>query len=119
MPDKGIGHGLLRYLNPDTAPELARLPEPQLEFNYLGRLTIGERDGEPWTGAAEVGAMGGGVDDAAPAPYCLVLNVLVRGSVLEADWQWPAALFTEDRIRELSREWFAALTLIAKETPGE
>ncbi|MGC7101430.1 amino acid adenylation domain-containing protein [Amycolatopsis lurida] len=119
VPDKGIGHGLLRYLNPDTAAELARLPEPQLEFNYLGRLTIGERDGESWTGAPEVGAMGGGVDDAAPAPYCLVLNVLVRGPVLEADWQWPAALFTEDRIRELSREWFAALTLIAKETPGE
>ncbi|MDX3658021.1 amino acid adenylation domain-containing protein [Streptomyces sp. ID05-26A] len=119
VPDKGIGHGLLRYLNPDTAAELARLPEPQLEFNYLGRLTIGERDGESWTGAPEVGAMGGGVDDAAPAPYCLVLNVLVRGSVLEADWQWPAALFTEDRIRELSREWFAALTLIAEETPGE
>ncbi|GAA3667196.1 hypothetical protein GCM10022267_62060 [Lentzea roselyniae] len=119
VPDKGIGHGLLRYLNPDTAAELARLPEPQLEFNYLGRLTIGEREGEPWTGAPEVGAMGGGADDAAPAPYCLVLNVLVRGSVLEADWQWPAALFTEDRIRELSREWFAALTLISKETPGE
>nr|QEO74095.1 condensation domain-containing protein [uncultured bacterium] len=119
LPDKGIGHGLLRYLNPETAAELARLPEPQLEFNYLGRLTIGEREGESWTGAPEVGAMGGGVDDAAPAPYCLVLNVLVRGSVLEADWQWPAALFTEDRIRELSREWFAALTLIAKETPGE
>ncbi|MFC5104398.1 amino acid adenylation domain-containing protein [Kibdelosporangium philippinense] len=119
VPDKGIGHGLLRYLNPDTAAELARLPEPQLEFNYLGRLTIGERDGQPWTGAPEVGAMGGGVDDDAPAPYCLVLNVLVRGSVLEADWQWPAALFTEDRIRELSRAWFAALTLIAKETPGE
>jgi amino acid adenylation domain-containing protein/non-ribosomal peptide synthase protein (TIGR01720 family) len=119
VPDKGIGHGLLRYLNPDTAAELAWLPEPQLEFNYLGRLTIGERDGESWTGAPEVGAMGGGVDAAAPAPYCLVLNVLVRGSVLEADWQWPAALFTEDRIRALSHEWFAVLTLIAKESPGE
>ncbi|WP_431900907.1 amino acid adenylation domain-containing protein [Amycolatopsis thermoflava] len=119
LPDKGIGHGLLRYLNPDTAAELEALPEPQLEFNYLGRLTVGERDGEPWSGAPEVGAMGGGVDDDMPAPYCLVLNVLVRGSTLEADWQWPSALFTEDRIQQLSREWFAALTLIAEEAPGE
>ncbi|MCU1686541.1 MAG: Non-ribosomal peptide synthase domain TIGR01720/amino acid adenylation protein [Amycolatopsis sp.] len=118
VPDKGIGHGLLRYLNPDTASELEALPEPQLEFNYLGRLTVGEREGRPFSGAPETGAMGGGVDAEMPAPYCLVLNVLVRdlpaGPVLEADWQWPGALFTEDRIRELSREWFAALELLTK-----
>jgi non-ribosomal peptide synthase protein (TIGR01720 family) len=115
LPDKGIGHGLLRYLNPETAAELERLPEPQIEFNYLGRLTVGETDGEPWSGAPEVGAMGGGVDGDVPAPYCLVLNALVRGSVLEADWQWPGAIFTEDRIQALSREWFAALKEIAHE----
>ncbi|HVW44154.1 MAG TPA: amino acid adenylation domain-containing protein [Amycolatopsis sp.] len=115
LPHNGIGYGLLRYLNPDTAPELARLPEPQLEFNYLGRLTVGESDGEPWSGAPEAGAMGGGVDDDMPAPYCLVLNALVRGSVLEADWQWPGAIFTRDRIHDLSRAWFAALEEIAGE----
>ncbi|SDW43401.1 non-ribosomal peptide synthase domain TIGR01720/amino acid adenylation domain-containing protein [Amycolatopsis xylanica] len=114
LPDKGIGHGLLRYL----AEALPELPEPQIEFNYLGRLTAGERSGEPWTGAPETGAMGGGVDDAMPAPYCLVLNALVRdhvsGPVLEADWQWPSALFTEERIKTLSDAWFAALTAIAR-----
>jgi amino acid adenylation domain-containing protein/non-ribosomal peptide synthase protein (TIGR01720 family) len=115
LPDRGIGHGLLRYLNPETAPELARLPEPQVEFNYLGRLTVGETDGEPWSGAPEVGAMGGGVDDDMPAPYCLVLNALVRGPVLEADWQWAGGIFTEDRIHELSREWFAACKEISDE----
>ncbi|SFJ16099.1 non-ribosomal peptide synthase domain TIGR01720/amino acid adenylation domain-containing protein [Amycolatopsis sacchari] len=115
LPDGGLGYGLLRYLNPDTAPELARLPEPQVEFNYLGRLTVGETEGQPWSGALEVGAMGGGVDDAMPAPYCLVLNALVRGSVLEADWQWASGIFPEDRIHDLSREWFAALKEIADE----
>src|SRR5439155_1582044 len=115
LPDKGIGYGLLRYLNPETAPDLARLPEPQIEFNYLGRLTVGETDGDPWSGAPEVGAMGGGVDDEMPAPYCLVLNTLVRGPVLEADWQWPDAIFSRDRIRDLSGEWFAALREVAGE----
>jgi amino acid adenylation domain-containing protein/non-ribosomal peptide synthase protein (TIGR01720 family) len=113
LPDKGIGHGLLRYLNPETAPELEGLPEPQLEFNYLGRLTVGERQGGDFSGAPETGAMGGGDDAGMPAPYCLVLNTFVRdhesGPVLEADWQWPGALFTEDRIRALSDQWFAAL----------
>jgi non-ribosomal peptide synthase protein (TIGR01720 family) len=121
LPDKGIGHGLLRYLNPDTALELEALPEPQLEFNYLGRLTVGERDGVPWSGAPETGAMGGGVDDTMPAPYCLVLNALVRdhpdGPVLEADWQWPGALFADADIHELSNAWFAALAELTKGDP--
>ncbi|WP_166459618.1 non-ribosomal peptide synthetase [Amycolatopsis pithecellobii] len=115
LPDKGIGHGLLRYLNPRTAPELQRLPEPQVEFNYLGRLTVGETDGQPWSGAPEAGAMGGGVDGEMPAPYCLVLNALVNGQALEADWQWASGIFSEDRIHELSREWFAALKEISDE----
>ena len=113
LPDKGIGYGLLRYLNPETAPELETLPEPQLQFNYLGRLTVGEREGGDFSSAPETGAMGGGDDAGMPAPYCLVLNTFVRdhesGPVLEADWQWPGALFTEDRIRALSDEWFTAL----------
>nr|QIE08756.1 non-ribosomal peptide synthetase [Amycolatopsis benzoatilytica] len=115
LPDNGIGHGLLRYLDSAAAAELAALPEPQIEVNYLGQFTAGETSGAPWTGAPETGALGGGVDDAQPAPYCLVLNSLVEGGELHADWQWPGALFTDDRIRALSAAWFAAL----KEISGE
>ncbi len=38
LPTAGIGHGLLRHLNPGTGPRLAQLGEPQLEFNYMGRF---------------------------------------------------------------------------------
>src|SRR6185503_2565160 len=41
-PGDGIGHGLLRHLNPGTAGELAGLPRPQIAFNYLGRTGTGE-----------------------------------------------------------------------------
>ncbi|MFF5965053.1 amino acid adenylation domain-containing protein [Streptomyces collinus] len=41
VPDHGIGHGLLRYLDPESGPLLAALPEPQVGFNYLGRATTG------------------------------------------------------------------------------
>ena len=37
VPDKGIGYGLLRYLNPETAAALAGCRAPQIGFNYLGR----------------------------------------------------------------------------------
>ncbi|MFF8911733.1 condensation domain-containing protein, partial [Streptomyces olivaceoviridis] len=36
VPDHGVGFGLLRHLNPDTATPLAALPRPQIGFNYLG-----------------------------------------------------------------------------------
>ncbi|MEI8299930.1 MAG: condensation domain-containing protein, partial [Pseudomonadota bacterium] len=38
IPDKGLGYGQLKELNPDTAPELGQLPIPQVAFNYLGRF---------------------------------------------------------------------------------
>jgi amino acid adenylation domain-containing protein/non-ribosomal peptide synthase protein (TIGR01720 family) len=37
VPNGGIGYGLLRWW-PDTAAELAALPQPEISFNYLGQL---------------------------------------------------------------------------------
>ena len=38
-PARGIGHGLLRHLAGDAAADaLARLPQPEVSFNYLGRF---------------------------------------------------------------------------------
>ncbi|MEV0643432.1 amino acid adenylation domain-containing protein, partial [Streptomyces sp. NPDC050619] len=39
MPGDGLGYGMLRYLNADTAAELAALPTAQVGFNYLGRFS--------------------------------------------------------------------------------
>ena len=51
MPGKGLGYGLLRYLNGETAAELAGLSAPQLGFNYLGRFAAGGGDGADWAPA--------------------------------------------------------------------
>ncbi|MCI3242923.1 non-ribosomal peptide synthetase [Streptomyces spinosisporus] len=110
LPDKGIGHGLLRHLNPDTARRLAELPEPQIEFNYLGRMTIGERaDSAVFTSAPETGAMGSGADPAMPAPYPLVVDAVITGEELSVCWQWPERLFTEAEIQDLAGLWTACL----------
>jgi hypothetical protein len=37
LPQGGLGYGLLRYLNPETAQALSGLATPQIGFNYLGR----------------------------------------------------------------------------------
>lgn len=115
LPDKGIGHGLLRYLNPHTAAELARLPEPQIEFNYLGRMTLGERrDSAVFTSAPETGAMGSGADPGMPAPYPLVVDAVITGDGLSVCWQWPERLFTEPEIHLLAGLWTAALEPLLK-----
>ena len=57
VADKGLGYGLLRYLNAETALQLAGLPSPEIGFNYLGRFPGGSarlgrccRDGGAWRG---------------------------------------------------------------------
>ena len=51
LPDNGLGYGLLRYLNRETAPQLAGHAAPQLGFNYLGRFAASE--GADWAASGE------------------------------------------------------------------
>ncbi|QUQ69298.1 non-ribosomal peptide synthetase [Kutzneria sp. CA-103260] len=60
VPGDGLGYGLLRYLNPYTAPRLADLPSPQIGFNYLGRTSLAAADAA-WQQLGE-GPLGGGPD---------------------------------------------------------
>ena len=63
VPGKGLGYGLLRYLNDETAAELAGAPAPQLGFNYLGRFAAGA-DGADWAPANLTERRSGSQDDA-------------------------------------------------------
>ncbi len=38
IPNWGIGYGLLRYVNPETAQRLQALPQAEVSFNYLGQV---------------------------------------------------------------------------------
>ncbi|WP_063806619.1 non-ribosomal peptide synthetase [Streptomyces regalis] len=115
LPDKGIGYGLLRHLNPETAAQLSQLPEPQIQFNYLGRMTMGERrETAAFTSAPETGAMGSGADPGMPAPYALVVDAVITGTELSVCWQWPERIFAETEIQRLSALWTTSLELLLK-----
>ncbi|OPF84591.1 non-ribosomal peptide synthetase [Streptomyces antioxidans] len=108
IPDHGIGYGLLRYLNPRTAVTLAKYAEPQIGFNYLGRIGAADDAGD-----AEAGGLGGGADQATPLPYTLTVNAVTEthadGARLSVTWTWPGDLLDEDRVGELARSWFDVL----------
>ncbi|MBW5420530.1 amino acid adenylation domain-containing protein [Streptomyces sp. BG9H] len=106
IPDNGIGYGLLRHLNPRTAVTLAKFGEPQIGFNYLGR--IGGTDGD-----TQDSSLGGGADPATPLPYTLVVNAVTETSIegprLSVTWSWPGELLAEGDVEELAQAWFKAL----------
>ena len=119
VPGKGLGYGLLRYLNDATAGQLAGAPAPQLGFNYLGRFATGD-DGADWSPASlaesadeDSAAQLGGGDPAMPLAHLIEINALTQdgaeGPALTAHWTWASALLDEAAVRDLAATWFAAL----------
>ncbi|MFC3962728.1 amino acid adenylation domain-containing protein [Nocardia jiangsuensis] len=113
VPDRGIGYGMLRYLNPATAPALAGHPEPQISMNYLGRA---DTDGSgPWLPRRFAATQ----DDRAPLAAALDINAVRTAAGLEVTWAYAARLLTAAEVAELAALWEAALrALAAAETGG-
>ncbi|MFD3471225.1 amino acid adenylation domain-containing protein [Streptomyces sp. NPDC058682] len=116
IPDNGIGYGLLRHLNPETAPVLAAHAEPQIGFNYLGRFDTGaSKELADWAPAPEGGAYGAD-DPRMPVAHALEVSAITEnhadGPRLTATWQWADALFDESSVENLAQTWFRALHVL-------
>jgi non-ribosomal peptide synthase protein (TIGR01720 family) len=119
VPDGGLGYGLLRYLNAETATVLAGCAAPQLGFNYLGRFAGGGAGSAAFDPAPEAGALGGGGDPAMPVPHGVEVNALTvagpdGGAVLRATWSFAPALIEGSAVEDLARGWFAALDALVR-----
>ncbi|PPJ40061.1 non-ribosomal peptide synthetase [Nocardia nova] len=96
VPDSGVGFGLLRYLNADTAPALAAAPQGRTAFRY--------RDLRP----------------ARPYPHLpaadLLLDITVDATEdgLLARFDYAAAVFTVDQVKEFAGLWVRALGGLAE-----
>ncbi|MEU4341113.1 amino acid adenylation domain-containing protein [Nocardia sp. NPDC023852] len=132
VPDHGIGYGLLRYLNEETRPILAKLPKPQIGFNYLGRVSAGIPEGMPavgWMPADDDGdfagdKLAGAQNPDMPVSAVLDISALTREEGgrprLRAIWSYPAGVLTDDEVREAAESWCRVLTALAAHTrrPG-
>ncbi|MER6146430.1 amino acid adenylation domain-containing protein, partial [Streptomyces sparsogenes] len=116
IPRDGMGYGLLRYLNPATSPHLADLPTPQISFNYLGRLPIGQA--APWAPAAESTAAGSGADPNMGLSHTLAVGSLTQdtpqGPTLTTTFTWPDAILTHGEIQRLADCYHLALTALTR-----
>ncbi|MEU5979496.1 amino acid adenylation domain-containing protein [Streptomyces sp. NPDC047315] len=121
VPDKGIGYGLLRHLNTETAEALSGRSAGQIAFNYLGRFSTGGQPGATetgWTVSADTGRLVADFDPDMPALATVEITAYVtdtaHGPELHAKLSFPTGILTADEARELADLWTAALTGLAR-----
>ncbi|WP_330257130.1 amino acid adenylation domain-containing protein [Nocardia sp. NBC_00565] len=119
VPDKGLGYGLLRYLNPETATQLGDVT--QISFNYLGRMSTGEIPAQlselGWVPVADLGQLDAEMDPDMPANGVIDINAIVTdgadGPQLSASFAFPSGLLSRERAQEFADLWVAALHALA------
>ena len=116
LPDNGLGYGLLRYLNPQTASQLAGLATPQIGFNYLGRFAAPAA--ETGLRLPRAGRLAAAAIPAMPLAHALEVNALTlddpAGATLSVTWSWGANLLTAEAVRDLAQRWFVALGALVR-----
>ncbi|OKI00761.1 non-ribosomal peptide synthetase [Streptomyces sp. CB02923] len=122
VPGDGLGHGLLRHLNPHTGPELDTLPGAHIGFNYLGRFAGAGRaaaTGDAWQPAG-TSVVGSSADPRTPAPHALEAGAYVQdgpdGPELALVLGGPAGLWPDTAVERLGRRWLDLLDGLAAHT---
>ncbi|MGV9270946.1 amino acid adenylation domain-containing protein [Kitasatospora sp. NPDC003701] len=114
VPGRGLGYGLLRHLDPRTAPALAGLPPAPIGFNYLGRVSAGRSSPDGWS---LIGGIGGGADQELTVAHAIEINAVTLdgpdGPTLSATWAWPGGLLTGAEVGRIATAWTTALTDLA------
>ncbi|KAF0846969.1 non-ribosomal peptide synthetase [Nocardia caishijiensis] len=116
VPDNGIGYGMLRYLDPVGSGELGRAPEPQISFNYLGRVGVGDHSGA-WTPTTEFTSLTATTDPRMSLPAVVDVNAIAvpgpDGLELEATWEYAPEIVDADEVAALAELWVRALRGLA------
>jgi non-ribosomal peptide synthase protein (TIGR01720 family) len=121
IPDDGIGFGMLRYMRPDTAADLARATPPPIAFNYLGRFAA--RRAASWELAPERLPLHRAVPDTSAATHgdspdhVLTINARTEdredGPYLAVTWSWRDPVLKRKAVARLADRWFDALDALA------
>ncbi|WP_069161470.1 non-ribosomal peptide synthetase [Nocardia altamirensis] len=110
-PDGGIGFGLLRYGNPRAARVLAALPQPQVLFNYLGRVEFGAA--QDWRVAPESRAVSVAPNADLAVEYPLEINIRAEAvagkTVLRARFTFLPKVIRHTELAVIAELWAQAL----------
>ncbi len=109
VPDRGIGHGILRYLGDGTTQQrLAQAPPSEVLFNYLGQQVP---SGLQVLQAIDVGTLR---DPRNQRSYLLELNAWVADGQLQVTWRYDPQIHRSDTLQSLAHQYLSQLkSLIA------
>ncbi|MCA6094662.1 amino acid adenylation domain-containing protein, partial [Streptomyces sp. SCA3-4] len=120
VPGDGAGYGLLRHLNPRTAPAMAALPSAEWGFNYLGRFAAGQ-PAQDWAPAGTAGLLSG-ADPAMPLEHAVELALVTEdrpeGPTLVATLVWAGELLPEDEAERFAEAWLRSVDALAAYAAG-
>ncbi|MFV9454763.1 amino acid adenylation domain-containing protein, partial [Rhodococcus sp. NM-2] len=114
VPDMGIGYGLLRYLNPDTAGSLPRAEPGQISFNYLGQVpdSADHDTAVGWSPADGFGDLRYVPDPDMPASAAVEVNAIVIGGRLRVGFGFPDTLLAHAEVDRLAERWREAVSAL-------
>ncbi|MBE7163068.1 MAG: hypothetical protein INR72_17660, partial [Williamsia herbipolensis] len=130
-PDRGIGYGMLRYLDPEGRHRLGGFAEPQIVFNYIGSVPgadvaddIGEVPWFPDVAGPEVVdvtdpealARGNRMPAQAEIDIQSMSTVTAQGRVVRAMVTYLDEAIDREDLQELVDHWTLALRAIADRT---
>ncbi|MCM2389952.1 condensation domain-containing protein, partial [Streptomyces albipurpureus] len=124
VPDNGMGYGLLRHLNPETAAVLAQERQPRIGFNYLGKASSAdipqELRGLGWAPDSTHQEVIAAPDGDMPVLSALEINTVAvhtpEGEELTAYFGFPTGVLSREEVSELAGLWVQALTALARHT---
>ncbi|MDD1420878.1 amino acid adenylation domain-containing protein [Dolichospermum sp. ST_sed1] len=111
IPNRGIGYGVLRYLNEDTSirEKLASFPSAQVSFNYLGQfdqvLKASSVLGEAKEFKSEQSLLN-------RRSHLLGISGFIRAGKLEMTWAYSDKIHKRDTIERLASGFMEALTTL-------
>jgi non-ribosomal peptide synthase protein (TIGR01720 family) len=109
IPNRGIGYGVLRYLNEnrELTEQLQALPQPEVKFNYLGQFDQVLSESSLFAPAEE--SCGSERSLRGSRNRLLVINGLIVSGQLRLSWSYSENIHRRSTIESLAERFVQAL----------
>jgi non-ribosomal peptide synthase protein (TIGR01720 family) len=109
VPERGLGYGLLRYINKDQAfaQKVQNQPQPEINFNYLGQITDFDSESAIFAPAPE--SPGPMQNESESRFYTFEIAASILGGSLKVTWNYSANLHRPSTIEQLADSFLVVL----------